>query len=202
MQDIFKAMARAVGTDLTVLITGESGTGKELWRALHDLGSRRRTVRRDQYGGDPRDLVESELFGHEKGLRRADSRMSGRFEQAEGGSLFLDEVATCRRKRRQGFCAFSRTASIFPSGPTGRSRRMSGSSPPITIFSTDAAGSVPRGPVRQLKGAVAPAAASRADRGYPPELALNRRWRADCRQRYTDAIRALALELARECARA
>ena len=95
MQDIFKAMARVVGTDLTVLITGESGTGKELVaRALHDLGSRRAgPFVPINMAAIPRDLVESELFGHEKGaFVGADSRMSGRFEQAEGGSLFLDEV--------------------------------------------------------------------------------------------------------------
>ena len=95
MQDIFKAMARVVGTDLTVLITGESGTGKELVaRALHDLGSRRSgPFVPINMAAIPRDLVESELFGHEKGaFVGADSRMTGRFEQAEGGSLFLDEV--------------------------------------------------------------------------------------------------------------
>ena len=95
MQDIFKAMARVVGTDLTVLITGESGTGKELVaRAVHDLGSRRAgPFVPINMAAIPRNLVESELFGHEKGaFVGADSRMSGRFEQAEGGSLFLDEV--------------------------------------------------------------------------------------------------------------
>ena len=95
MQDIFKAMARVVGTDLTVLITGESGTGKRLVaRALHDLGSRRAgPFVPINMAAIPRNLVESELFGHEKGaFVGADSRMSGRFEQAEGGSLFLDEV--------------------------------------------------------------------------------------------------------------
>ena len=95
MQDIFKAMARVVGTDLTVLITGESGTGKELVaRALHDLGSRRAgPFVPINMAAIPRNLVESELFGHDKGaFVGADSRMSGRFEQAEGGSLFLDEV--------------------------------------------------------------------------------------------------------------
>ena len=95
MQNIFKAMARVVGTDLTVLITGESGTGKELVaRALHDLGSRRAgPFVPINMAAIPRNLVESELFGHEKGaFVGADSRMSGRFEQAEGGSLFLDEV--------------------------------------------------------------------------------------------------------------
>ena len=95
MQEIFKAMARVVRTDLTVLVTGESGTGKELVaRALHDLGSRRSgSFVAINMAAIPRDLIESELFGHEKGaFVGADSRQPGRFEQAEGGSLFLDEV--------------------------------------------------------------------------------------------------------------
>ena len=95
MQEIFKAMARVVHTDLTVLVTGESGTGKELVaRALHDLSARRASsFVAINMAAIPRDLIESELFGHEKGaFPGADSRQPGRFEQAEGGSLFLDEV--------------------------------------------------------------------------------------------------------------
>jgi two-component system nitrogen regulation response regulator GlnG len=95
MQEIYRVLARLMGTDLTVMITGESGTGKELVaRALHDYGKRR-------YGGFvainmaaiPRELIESELFGHEKGaFTGATNRYAGRFEQAEGGTLFLDEI--------------------------------------------------------------------------------------------------------------
>jgi two-component system nitrogen regulation response regulator GlnG len=95
MQDIFRILARLMQTDLTVMISGESGTGKELVaRALHDYGKRK--------GGPfvainmaaiPRDLIESELFGHEKGaFTGAAARSVGRFEQAEGGTLFLDEI--------------------------------------------------------------------------------------------------------------
>ena len=95
MQDVYRVLARLVGTELTVMITGESGTGKELVaRALHDYGSRR--------GGPfvavnmaaiPRELIESELFGHEKGaFTGATHRQAGRFEQAGGGTLFLDEI--------------------------------------------------------------------------------------------------------------
>ena len=95
MQDIYRVLARLMQTDLTVMISGESGTGKELVaRALHDYGKRR--------GGSfvainmaaiPRDLIESELFGHEKGsFTGANARSAGRFEQAEGGTLFLDEI--------------------------------------------------------------------------------------------------------------
>ena len=95
MQEIYRVLARLMGTDLTVMIFGESGTGKELVaRALHDFGKRR--------GGPfvainmaaiPRELIESELFGHEKGaFTGATTRSAGRFEQAQGGTLFLDEI--------------------------------------------------------------------------------------------------------------
>jgi two-component system nitrogen regulation response regulator GlnG len=82
-------------TDLTVMIVGESGTGKELVaRALHDYGKRRNgPFVAINMAAIPRDLIESELFGHEKGaFTGANSRASGRFEQAEGGTLFLDEI--------------------------------------------------------------------------------------------------------------
>jgi len=95
MQDIFKAMARVVSTDLTVLVTGESGTGKELVaRALHDLGSRRAgPFVVINLGAIPRDLAEAELFGRAKDDGSSPAKHhQGRFEQAEGGTLFLDEV--------------------------------------------------------------------------------------------------------------
>ena len=95
MQEIYRVLARLMGTDLTVTITGESGTGKELVaRALHDYGKRR--------GGPfvavnmaaiPRELIESDLFGHERGaFTGAVQKTTGRFEQAQGGTLFLDEI--------------------------------------------------------------------------------------------------------------
>ncbi|MCA7119357.1 MAG: nitrogen regulation protein NR(I) [Acidibrevibacterium sp.] len=95
MQEIYRTIARLTTTDLTTMIIGESGTGKELVaRALHDYGRRR--------GGPfvainmaaiPRELIESELFGHERGaFTGATSRSPGRFEQAAGGTLFLDEI--------------------------------------------------------------------------------------------------------------
>ena len=95
MQEIYRVIARLTGTDLTVLIVGESGTGKELVaRALHDYGRRRgETFTAINMAAIPRELVESELFGHEKGaFTGAVSRSSGRFEQARGGTLFLDEI--------------------------------------------------------------------------------------------------------------
>jgi two-component system nitrogen regulation response regulator GlnG len=95
MQDIYRLIARLTQTDLTVMIVGESGTGKELVaRALHNFGKRRRgPFVALNMAAIPKDLIESELFGHEKGaFTGATSRVIGRFEQAEGGTLFLDEI--------------------------------------------------------------------------------------------------------------
>lgn len=95
MQDIYRMLARMMQTDLTVMINGESGTGKELVaRALHDYGRRRNgPFVAINMAAIPRDLIEAELFGHERGaFTGAQHRSSGRFEQAEGGTLFLDEI--------------------------------------------------------------------------------------------------------------
>ena len=95
MQDIYRILARLMNTDLTALIAGESGTGKELVaRALHEYGPRRHgPFVAINMAAIPRELIESELFGHEKGaFTGATHRKSGRFEQAEGGTLFLDEI--------------------------------------------------------------------------------------------------------------
>jgi two-component system nitrogen regulation response regulator GlnG len=95
MQEIYRVIARLTQTDLTVMIMGESGTGKELVaRALHDYGKRRhgRFIAVNM-AAIPKELVESELFGHERGaFTGATNRGVGRFEQAEGGTLFLDEI--------------------------------------------------------------------------------------------------------------
>jgi len=95
MQEIYRSIARLTTTDLTVMINGESGTGKELVaRALHDYG-RRRTgpFVAINMAAIPRELIESELFGHERGaFTGAMNRSQGRFEQAAGGTLFLDEI--------------------------------------------------------------------------------------------------------------
>ncbi|MGH6816290.1 MAG: nitrogen regulation protein NR(I) [Hyphomicrobiaceae bacterium] len=95
MQEIYRVLARLTQTDLTVMITGESGTGKELVaRVLHDHGKRRSgPFVAINMAAIPRDLIESDLFGHEKGaFTGAQARTFGRFEQAEGGTLFLDEI--------------------------------------------------------------------------------------------------------------
>ncbi|MEA3276437.1 MAG: nitrogen regulation protein NR(I) [Pseudomonadota bacterium] len=95
MQEVFRAIGRLARSNITVLINGQSGTGKELVaRALH-----RHSPRADRpfialnMAAIPRDLLESELFGHERGaFTGAQSRREGRFEQANGGTLFLDEI--------------------------------------------------------------------------------------------------------------
>jgi two-component system, NtrC family, nitrogen regulation response regulator GlnG len=95
MQEIYRLLARLMSTDLTVLISGESGTGKELVaKALHDYGKRKRgPFVAVNMAAIPRELIESELFGHEKGaFTGANNRGVGRFEQAESGTLFLDEI--------------------------------------------------------------------------------------------------------------
>lgn len=99
MQDVFRAIGRLSQSNVTVLITGESGAGKELVaRALHrhsprgDLGSKGPFVAINT-AAIPKDLLESELFGHERGaFTGAQTMRRGRFEQADGGTLFLDEI--------------------------------------------------------------------------------------------------------------
>ena len=149
MQEIYRVIARLTQTDLTVMIMGESGTGKELVaRALHDYGKRRYgTFVAVNMAAIPKELVESELFGHERGaFTGATNRGIGRFEQAEGGTLFLDEIGdmpleaqtrllrvlqqgeytTCRRPHAdQDRCAHhrrdqSRSAPAHPAGPVPR----------------------------------------------------------------------------------
>jgi two-component system nitrogen regulation response regulator GlnG len=95
MQEIYRVIARLTQADLTVMISGESGTGKELVaRALHDYGRRRNgSFVAVNMAAIPKELIESELFGHERGaFTGATGRGVGRFEQAEGGTLFLDEI--------------------------------------------------------------------------------------------------------------
>src|SRR5438477_5549923 len=95
MQEIYRVIARLTQADLTVMISGESGTGKELVaRALHDYGKRRNgSFVAVNMAAIPKELIESELFGHERGaFTGATARGVGRFEQAEGGTLFLDEI--------------------------------------------------------------------------------------------------------------
>lgn len=95
MQEVFRTIGRLAGSSMTVLITGESGTGKELVaRALHEHSPRvDKAFVALNTAAIPSELLESELFGHERGaFTGASARRIGRFEQADGGTLFLDEI--------------------------------------------------------------------------------------------------------------
>jgi DNA-binding NtrC family response regulator len=95
LQDVFKIVGRVARSDAPVLVTGESGTGKELVaKAIHEYSPRRqKELIAINCGAIPENLLESELFGHEKGsFTGAIARRAGRFEQADGGTLFLDEI--------------------------------------------------------------------------------------------------------------
>jgi two-component system nitrogen regulation response regulator GlnG len=95
MQEVFRSIGRLAGSSMTVLITGESGTGKELIaQALHEHSPRaNKPFVALNTSAIAAELLESELFGHEKGaFTGADARRIGRFEQADGGTLFLDEI--------------------------------------------------------------------------------------------------------------
>jgi len=99
MQQIYKMIERVAQVDATVLITGESGTGKELVaKAIHYNGKRKDgPFVALNCGAIPETLIESELFGHEKGAFTGATRShSGKFEQAQGGTIFLDEIGTMR----------------------------------------------------------------------------------------------------------
>ncbi|WP_229953422.1 nitrogen regulation protein NR(I) [Parasphingorhabdus litoris] len=95
MQDVYRMIARLLRNDLSVLILGESGTGKELVaEAIHTLGHRKAgPFIPINMAAIPTDLIEAELFGHEKGaFTGAVNSAAGKFEQAQGGTLFLDEI--------------------------------------------------------------------------------------------------------------
>ena len=135
MQEIYRVLARLMQTDLSVMINGESGTGKELVaRALHDYGKRRNgPFVAINMAAIPRDLIEAELFGHEKGaFTGAQQRSAGRFEQADGARCSSTKSATCRWRRRRGSCASCNRASTPPSAGACRSAQTCASSRPPT----------------------------------------------------------------------
>jgi two-component system nitrogen regulation response regulator GlnG len=124
MQEVFRAIGRLTQSQATVLINGESGTGKELVaRALHRHSPRgSRPFVAINTAAIPKDLLESELFGHERGaFTGAQTMRRGRFEQAEGGTLFLTCrpgcCACCRTVRSTGLAVISRSARTCASSP-------------------------------------------------------------------------------------
>ncbi len=119
MQEMYRVIARVVATELTVLILGESGTGKELVaRAIHDLGARGPApFVAINMAAIPRDLIEAELFGHEKGaFTGAERRLAGRFEQAAGGTLFLDEIGDMPREAQTRLLRVLQSGEFTPVG--------------------------------------------------------------------------------------
>ena len=127
MQDVFRAIGRLSQSNVTVLITGESGTGKEVVaRALHKHSPRAEApFVAINTAAIPQDLLESELFGHERGaFTGAQTMRRGRFEQAEAARCSSTRSATCRSNCRRGCCACCPTAFTTASAATSRSRPM------------------------------------------------------------------------------
>ena len=121
MQDVYRLITRVLHNDLSVLVLGESGTGKELVaEAIHQLGSRKEgPFVAVNAAAIPRELIESELFGHEKGaFTGAAARSIGKFEAASGGTLFLDEIGDMPAEAQ---------TRLLRSLQSGRIRRVGGS---------------------------------------------------------------------------
>ena len=120
---VFETIDKVAPTDVTVLIRGESGTGKELVARAIQAAARAPTAPfiPVNCASFARELVESELFGHEKGaFTGAVARREGKFEAAEGGTLFLDEIGDMSLRPRPSCCAPSRKNASNASAATSR----------------------------------------------------------------------------------
>ncbi|MBX7137097.1 MAG: sigma-54 dependent transcriptional regulator [Oligoflexia bacterium] len=120
MQKIFSVVEKVAATNSTVLIQGESGTGKELIaRAIHKLSARKGKLVPVNCGAIPEDLLESELFGHEKGaFTGATQARIGRFQVADGGTIFLDEVGEMSPKLQVKLLRVLQDRKVEPVGST------------------------------------------------------------------------------------
>lgn len=121
MKEVFATLAKLIGNDLTLLITGESGTGKErVAQALHELSRRKANpFVALNMAAIPRELIESALFGHEKGaFTGAHSKQTGAFEQAHGGTLFLDEIGDMPMEAQTRLLRVLQEQQVTPIGAT------------------------------------------------------------------------------------
>ena len=172
MQEVFRAIGRLSQSSATVLITGESGTGKELVaRALHRHSPRAAgPFVAINTAAIPKDLLESELFGHERGaFTGAQNLRRGRFEQAEGGTLFLDEIGDMPADLQVRLLRVLADGEYYRVGghaPLKSSVRIIAATHQ-NLEERVRARAVPRGPAAPpQRRAPAPAAAARASRGH------------------------------------
>ena len=126
MKELDSLIRSVASSDASALIWGESGTGKEVVaRCLHDLGKRAaEPFFALNMAAIPKDLIESEIFGHAKALLQVRRMSPGCFELADNGTLFLDELLKCRWTCRPGCCGFLKTAKIRRLGSSEESRSM------------------------------------------------------------------------------
>ncbi len=195
MQEVFRAIGRLSHSHATVLITGESGTGKELVaRALHRHSPRSgKAFVAINTAAIPKDLLESELFGHERGaFTGAQAMRRGRFEQAEGGTLFLDEIGDMPPDLPDAAAARALRQPLLPRrGPhADHGERARDRGHPPGPRGTREAGPVPRGPLppaeRDPSAPAQPARASRRHPGARAPFPCQKRARTGCRAETAD----------------
>jgi len=190
MQEVFRAIGRLAQSHATVLITGESGTGKELVaRALHRHSPRApKAFIAINTAAIPKDLLESELFGHERGaFTGAQAMRRGRFEQAEGGTLFLDEIGDMPQELQTRLLRVLSDGQFYRvGGHTPLAANVRVIRDPPGARGAREAGAVSRGPLPSPeRDPAAPAVAAREARGHRRAGApLPRQERARPRRRW------------------